>query len=332
MEKIVVIGGGEIGNFETLPFDKRIVELTKKKHPKALFIPTASGEPDGYIQNFNKVYGKKLGCKTDVLFLLKTKPTKKELREKILSSDLIYVGGGNTLKMMKRWRFLGVDKILKEAHKRGIVLSGISAGGISWFEAGHSDSMSSYNPDNWDYIKVRGVITEVNGLRTIEHSGRSSVFTSKMLIFPELDRAVVILTNVNSGVFYSGVRDLFDGIVRITAGRRPGSYRRQDWTVRLGIIAFMVAEVLITACLIVVWARSKFARGLSCSRTRVALCVLNITVPVFVSWTLLRWSGISLLTLLNLEPDIGIALAASATMLVSASPLWLVCQVMPTLR
>jgi len=157
MEKIVVIGGGEIGNFETLPFDKRIVELTKKKHPKALFIPTASGEPDGYIQNFNKVYGKKLGCKTDVLFLLKTKPTKKELREKILSSDLIYVGGGNTLKMMKRWRFLGVDKILKEAHKRGIVLSGISAGGISWFEAGHSDSMSSYNPDNWDYIKVRGL-------------------------------------------------------------------------------------------------------------------------------------------------------------------------------
>jgi dipeptidase E len=157
MGKIVIIGGGEIGNFETLPFDKRIVELTKKKHPKALFIPTASGEPDGYIKNFNKVYGKKLGCKTDALFLLQTKPTKKELREKILSSDLIYVGGGNTLKMMKRWRFLGVDKILKEAHKKGIVLSGISAGGICWFESGHSDSMSSYNPTNWNYINVKGL-------------------------------------------------------------------------------------------------------------------------------------------------------------------------------
>lgn len=77
MGKIVVIGGGEIGNFETLPFDKRIVELTKKKHPKALFIPTASGEPEGYIKNFNKVYEKKLGCKTDVLFLLKSKLPKK---------------------------------------------------------------------------------------------------------------------------------------------------------------------------------------------------------------------------------------------------------------
>ncbi len=157
MGKIVIIGGGEIGDYETLPFDKRIVELTGKKHPRALFIPTASGEPDGYIKTFNKVYGKKLGCKTDVLYLLKTKPTKEELRRKILSSDLIYVGGGNTSKMMMRWRFLGVDKILKEAYKQGIILSGISAGGICWFEAGHSDSMSFYHPNNWDYIKVRGL-------------------------------------------------------------------------------------------------------------------------------------------------------------------------------
>ena len=157
MKKLVVIGGGEIGNFETLLFDKRNVELTKKKHPKALFIPTASGEPKSYINNFNKIYGKKLGCKTDVLYLLKNKPSRKELREKILSSDLIYVGGGNTLKMMKRWRLLGVDKILKEAYKRGVVLSGISAGGICWFESGHSDSISFYHPNKWDYIKVRGL-------------------------------------------------------------------------------------------------------------------------------------------------------------------------------
>ena len=59
MKKLVVIGGGEIGNFETLPFDKRNAELTKKKNPKALFIPTASGEPDVYIKKFQKVYGKK---------------------------------------------------------------------------------------------------------------------------------------------------------------------------------------------------------------------------------------------------------------------------------
>ncbi|MBP9690670.1 peptidase E [Candidatus Woesebacteria bacterium] len=157
MSKIVVIGGGEMGNFETLPFDKRIVELTQKKHPKALFIPTASGEPERYIRNFQKVYGSKLGCETDTLYLLKTKPTTEELRKKILSSDLIYVGGGNTLHMMKVWRSLGVDTILKEAYKKGIVLSGISAGGICWFDSGHSDSMSFSSPTDWKYINVKGL-------------------------------------------------------------------------------------------------------------------------------------------------------------------------------
>ena len=157
MGKIFIIGGGEISKFETLPFDERIVELTVKKRPKALFIPTASSDSAGYIETFNKVYGEKLGCKTDALLLLNRKPSKKELREKIFSSDLVYVGGGNTLKMMKRWRFLGVDKALKEAYKKGIVLSGISAGGICWFDAGCSDSKSFYHPNNWSYIKVKGV-------------------------------------------------------------------------------------------------------------------------------------------------------------------------------
>jgi dipeptidase E len=157
MGKIVIIGGGEIKDFETLRFDKRVVELTGKKHPKALFIPTASGEPEGYIETFHKVYGKKLGCKTDVLYCLKGKPSKQQLRKQILSSDLIYVGGGNTLRMVNRWKFLGIDKMLKQAYKKGVVLSGISAGGICWFEAGHSDSMSFYNPKSWEYIKVSGL-------------------------------------------------------------------------------------------------------------------------------------------------------------------------------
>jgi len=156
MGKIFIIGGGEISKLEILSFDKRIVELTGKKHPNALFIPTASSDSLGYIETFNKVYGEKLGCKTDALLLLNRKPSKKELREKIFSSDLIYVGGGNTLKMMKRWRFLGVDKILKEAYKKGIMLSGISAGGICWFDAGCSDSMSFYHK-NYSYIKVKGL-------------------------------------------------------------------------------------------------------------------------------------------------------------------------------
>ena len=58
--KIVAIGGGKIKALETLPIDKEIIMLTGKSHPKALFIPTASGEPEEYCQTFQKVYGRKL--------------------------------------------------------------------------------------------------------------------------------------------------------------------------------------------------------------------------------------------------------------------------------
>jgi dipeptidase E len=70
---------------------------------------------------------------------------------------LIYVGGGNTLKMINRWKLLGIDKMLRQAYKKGIVLSGLSAGGICWFESGHSDSRSFKGTKVWKYIKVSGI-------------------------------------------------------------------------------------------------------------------------------------------------------------------------------
>jgi dipeptidase E len=157
IKKIVAIGGGEIKYSETLAIDKEIIRLTQKKHPKLLFIPTASSDSEGYYKEIENYFGKKLGCKTDVLYLIKETPSPEEIRNKILDSDIIYVGGGNTLKMMKRWRRLGVDKILKTAWEKGIVLCGLSAGSICWFESGLSDSMSFYNPKKWKYINVRGL-------------------------------------------------------------------------------------------------------------------------------------------------------------------------------
>ena len=147
-----------MGERETLAIDREIVSLTGKDRPNALFIPTASGDSPEYWQSFQEVYGQELGCETDVLYLLGVSPTTEELERKILSADLVYVGGGNTLKMMRRWRKLGVDKVPERSLQfEGIVLSGLSAGCICWFSWGHSDSMSFYHPDSWQYIRVRGM-------------------------------------------------------------------------------------------------------------------------------------------------------------------------------
>ena len=157
MTKLVAIGGGKMVEGATLAIDERVVALTGKSNPRALFIPTASSDSREYWHGFQRTYAGELGCETDVLYLLGVNPTKEELEQKILSADLIYVGGGNTLMMMRRWRRLGVDGVLREAYRRGIVLSGLSAGCICWFSWGHSDSMSFYQPDDWSYIRVRGM-------------------------------------------------------------------------------------------------------------------------------------------------------------------------------
>lgn len=124
---------------------------------KTLFIPTASGEAEGYCETFDLVYGKTLGCKTDVLFLIKDNLDSSQIEDKIFWADLIYVGGGNTKMMMEIWRSKGVDKMLMDAYQRGTVLSGLSAGAICWFKYGFSDSLRFQSEETWNYIKVEGL-------------------------------------------------------------------------------------------------------------------------------------------------------------------------------
>ncbi|KKQ32640.1 MAG: Peptidase E [candidate division TM6 bacterium GW2011_GWF2_37_49] len=145
MGKIVAIGGGEINKRETLAIDQEIIRLSGKKHPSVLFIPTASSDAKEYVDDFIDYYCKHLSCKVDVMKLIKQNISTEEIRDKILSSDIVYVDGGNTL-MMKLWRKLGVDKILEEAYEKNIVLCGISAGAICWFKFGNSDSRQFKNP------------------------------------------------------------------------------------------------------------------------------------------------------------------------------------------
>jgi len=161
MKKIVAIVGGEICragySVETGEIDKEIIRLSGKKNPKLLFIPTASSDSELYYNDIKKHFGDTLECETDALYLIKEKPSKKEIEKKIFGADIIYVGGGNTLKMMKVWRAQGVDNTLKQCYDKGISRCGVSAGAICWFEAGHSDSMKYYKQGNWDYIKVKGI-------------------------------------------------------------------------------------------------------------------------------------------------------------------------------
>jgi dipeptidase E len=154
---IVAIGGGNIRTKGTAAIDREIIRLTNKKYPRLLFIPTASSDSEKYWKHVQEYFGGFLHCKTDVLLLLAEDISKRKIEDKIRWADIVYVGGGNTLQMMRVWRRWGVDRLLKAAYEKGTVLSGISAGAICWFDSGHSDSLSFSNPKHWNYINVRGL-------------------------------------------------------------------------------------------------------------------------------------------------------------------------------
>jgi dipeptidase E len=68
-------------------------------------------------------------------------PSTADLKSFVLEQDIIYVGGGNTKNAIALWREWGLDLVLKEAWEKGIVLCGLSAGSICWFEQGVTDSI-----------------------------------------------------------------------------------------------------------------------------------------------------------------------------------------------
>jgi dipeptidase E len=162
--KIVAIGGGDMGAGETLALDQEIVSLTGKSAPNALFLPTASFDSPDYWERFQAIYRAALGCSTDVLFLWDgyapeeientIQATKRNqhphtwefrgslerARGAIASADLIYVGGGNTRRMIELWKSAGIDLMIREAADRGAVLAGLSAGCICWGRYGNSDA------------------------------------------------------------------------------------------------------------------------------------------------------------------------------------------------
>lgn len=158
-KKIIAIGGGENGRegypYETKEIDEEIVRQTELTNPNFLFIGLASGKSEESYFNVMKNIYSKLNCNTDILRLSEIY-NRKIIKDKIEKADIIYVGGGNTLRLGMLFRKYGIDELLKKAYRKGTVMSGISAGGICWCDFGNSDSRR-FTSNSKQLIRVKGL-------------------------------------------------------------------------------------------------------------------------------------------------------------------------------
>ncbi len=102
-------------------------------------VPTASGDSPDLIVRFHSAFEGRAEASHLGLF----ERTVADLRAFVLAQDVAYVGGGNTANMLAVWRMHGLDSILVEVWRSGVVLAGLSAGAICCFEAGVTDSFGS---------------------------------------------------------------------------------------------------------------------------------------------------------------------------------------------
>jgi peptidase E len=136
-ERLIFVMGG--GGFTMEPanplLDDYVLSLSAKQEPRILFLPTASGDTTGQINAFKARFGGRT-CVSESLSLFRLRALDRPLEELVLDQDILYVGGGSMRNLLAIWRAHELDKLLTEAWKRGIVLAGLSAGAMCWFQWG----------------------------------------------------------------------------------------------------------------------------------------------------------------------------------------------------
>ena len=134
--QILAMGGGgfsmEAGN---ALLDEHALALTAVECPRVCFLPTASGDADHYIVRFYRAFpaGR---CQPSHVSLFRRDGGACDLAEHLKAQDLVYVGGGSVISLLGTWNAHGVDGMLRRAWEAGVVMAGLSAGSLCWFEQG----------------------------------------------------------------------------------------------------------------------------------------------------------------------------------------------------
>ncbi len=162
-KRIIAIGGGDMREKTTIKIDEYIAMLAKaragEKRAYGLYIGTASHDFMPAFNTFRKTYTSVFDIKADCLLLENVETSDERIDEKLSKADFIYIGGGDTLYMLKKWKERELVEKLIACYERGVIITGRSAGAICWFENMYTDSeIMSGVSNEYKMYKGLGVI------------------------------------------------------------------------------------------------------------------------------------------------------------------------------
>ena len=163
-------GGGFSMEPDNPLLDEYVLQLCRRKKPRVCFFPSASGDADHYVVRFYRHFNSDI-CDPSHISLFRRDCGPGKVREHLLKQDLIYVGGGSILSLLGVWRAHGIDEDLRAAWLAGVILVGVSAGSLCWFDSG----LTAYHHDARPYQGL-GFLPHSNAVHYEEETNRRPAY------------------------------------------------------------------------------------------------------------------------------------------------------------
>ncbi|MCD4532535.1 peptidase E [Nocardioides sp. cx-169] len=169
------IVAGERTRWEIGPLTRHAIELAgvTGRAPRVCYLGTAGGDSTEGIRNFYDL-AQLAGLHGSHVQLF-TMPNVPDLREHLLSQDVIWVFGGSVAGLLAMWELHGVGEVMREAWEAGVVLTGVSAGSICWHVGGTTDS---FGPDLRPITNGLALLPYSNGVHYDSEEQRRPLFRS----------------------------------------------------------------------------------------------------------------------------------------------------------
>jgi len=163
-------GGGFTAGPVDPALDDLVLRLTGVPRPRLCLLRTAGGDSEHQIRRFYETYGDRL-CEPSHISLFRLGRHPVPLRERLLAQDAVYVGGGSMVNLLAIWKAQKLDVILREAWEAGVVMTGLSAGSLCWFEHGMTAFHGESRP-----VRGMGLLPYSNAVHYEHKPERRSAF------------------------------------------------------------------------------------------------------------------------------------------------------------
>lgn len=173
-------------------------------------IGTAGGDDKGFQRDMEEA-AREAGYELHHLSLF-SMPNVEDVEGYLRGFDVIWVNGGSVVNLLAVWRAHGLPEILHRLWQEGVVLAGVSAGSICWFEGGVTDS---FGPELAPVTNGLGFLPGANGVH-MDSEGRRRPLIRELVAAGTLGPTVC--TDDGAGLLFRGT-ELAEAVIEVDGAR-----------------------------------------------------------------------------------------------------------------